>query len=78
METDREQLEEFIESKNRVCVSEIRDHFEAEIDEEFRDLDDLILELKEDNYISIKNAYGDKEKDDNLSPDAMVSLIGEK
>ncbi len=76
MEINQENVEQYLEQKKKVSISDIRDYFDIDIYEEKQELDALLFDLEDGNYLIIEHPKGQKEKDEILQADTMIYLAG--
>lgn len=76
MEINQENVEAYLEQKKKVSISDIRDYFNIDIYEEKQELDAILFDLDNANYLIIEHPKGQKEKDEILQADTMIYLAG--
>lgn len=76
MEITQANVESYFQEKKKSAVQDMRDYFSAENYDEKQELDAVVFDLEDANFLTIEHPKGQKEKDDILQADTMIYLAG--
>lgn len=76
MDITQANVESYFQEKKKSAVEDLRDYFSAENYDEKQELDAIVFDLEDANFLTIEHPQGQKEKDDMLQADTMIYLAG--